>query len=390
MAASLLTDEPLVLTNVPDVWDVGTMRRLLRDLGVECVKNSPQEMELEAKSITAHEAPYELVKTMRASVLVLGPLLARHGRARVSLPGGCAIGARPIDQHIKGMIQLGARVVLEHGFVEAETEGLTGARFRFDTQTVTGTENLLMAACLARGTTVLENAAREPEVEDLAKLLTAMGARIQGAGTETIEIHGVERLRGARHDVLPDRVEAGTYIVAAALVGDGVEIDGCRPGNLEAVLDALRRAGVETASRETAVEVGPAKAKFRPVDLATEPYPGFPTDMQAQFMVLLALADGRSVVQETIFENRFMHVGELSRMGARIELQGHEAVIFGPSPLSGARVMATDLRASACLVLAALAAEGESVIDRVYHLDRGYERIEEKLQALGADVSRVA
>jgi UDP-N-acetylglucosamine 1-carboxyvinyltransferase len=287
------------------------------------------------------------------------------------------------------MIQLGAHVILEHGFVEAETDGLKGARFRFDLQTVTGTENLLMAACLARGTTVLENAAREPEVEDLARLLTAMGAQIEGAGTETIEIQGVERLRGARHDVLPDRVEAGTYVVAAALVGDGVEIEACRPGNLEAVLEALRRAGVEISCGETSIRLGAGKRPFRPVDVVTEPYPGFPTDMQAQFMVLLSQADGRSVVRETIFENRFMHVGELSRMGARVDLDGHEAVITGPSPLSGAKVMATDLRASACLVLAALAAEGESIIDRVYHLDRGYERLEEKLQKLGADVSRI-
>jgi UDP-N-acetylglucosamine 1-carboxyvinyltransferase len=389
MAASLLTEEPLLLTNVPDVWDVGTMRRLLRDLGVECSMRSPQRMELTAKSIIAHEAPYELVKTMRASVLVLGPLLARHGRARVSLPGGCAIGARPIDQHVKGMIQLGAHVVLEHGFVEAETDGLKGAHFRFDTQTVTGTENLLMAASLARGTTVLQNAAREPEVEDLARLLIAMGAQIDGAGTETIEIHGVERLEGARHEVLPDRIEAGTYVVAAALIGDGVEIEACRPGNLEAVLEALRRAGVEISCGETSIRLGAGKRPFRPVDVVTEPYPGFPTDMQAQFMVLLSQADGRSVVRETIFENRFMHVGELSRMGARVDLDGHEAVITGPSPLSGAKVMATDLRASACLVLAALAAEGESIIDRVYHLDRGYERLEEKLQKLGADVSRI-
>jgi UDP-N-acetylglucosamine 1-carboxyvinyltransferase len=274
--------------------------------------------------------------------------------------------------------------------VEAETDGLTGARFRFDLETVTGTENLLMAACLARGTTVLENAAREPEVVDLAKLLTAMGARIEGAGTSTIEIHGVDRLGGARHEVLPDRVEAGTYVVAAALAGDGVEIEGCLPENLGAVLDALHRAGVETSCGETSIAVGKARRKLGPVDLVTEPYPGFPTDMQAQFMVLLSQADGRSVVQETIFENRFMHVGELARMGARIELQGHEAVILGPSPLSGAKVMATDLRASACLVLAALAADGESLIDRVYHLDRGYERLEEKLRALGADVSRIA
>jgi UDP-N-acetylglucosamine 1-carboxyvinyltransferase len=389
MAASILTEEPLRLTNVPEVWDVGTMRRLLGDLGIECSRHSPHQVELSAKSIRGHEAPYELVKTMRASVLVLGPLLARHGRARVSLPGGCAIGARPIDQHIKGMIRLGAHVVLEHGFVEAETDGLRGARFRFDTQTVTGTENLLMAACLARGTTVLENAAREPEVEDLARLLIAMGAQIEGAGTETIEIHGVERLKGTRHEVLPDRIEAGTYVVAAALIGDGVEIEACRPGDLGAVLEALRSTGVEISCGETNIRVASRKRSFRPVDVVTEPYPGFPTDMQAQFMVLLSQADGRSVVQETIFENRFMHVGELARMGARIDLEGHEAVVTGPSSLSGAKVMATDLRASACLVLAALAAEGESIIDRVYHLDRGYERLEEKLQKLGADVSRI-
>ncbi|HJS75503.1 MAG TPA: UDP-N-acetylglucosamine 1-carboxyvinyltransferase, partial [Vicinamibacteria bacterium] len=275
-------------------------------------------------------------------------------------------------------------------YIHATAKRLKGARIFMDTVTVTGTENLMMAACLAQGTTVLENAAREPEVADLARLLVAMGARIEGAGTDTIEIHGVDRLRGARHEVLPDRVEAGTYVIAAALQGDGVEIEGCRRENLGAVLDALHRVGVETSSGETSIAVDPARRKLGPVDLTTEPYPGFPTDMQAQFMVLLSQAEGRSVVQETIFENRFMHVGELARMGARIELQGHEAVILGPSPLSGAKVMATDLRASACLVLAALVAGGESLIDRVYHLDRGYERLEEKLRALGADVSRIA
>jgi UDP-N-acetylglucosamine 1-carboxyvinyltransferase len=393
MAASLLTDEPLRLANVPDVWDVGTMRRLLKVLGVEWSRPSAHELELRASRLEAHEAPYELVKTMRASVLVLGPLLARHGRARVSLPGGCAIGARPIDQHIEGMRKLGARIALEHGFVEAETDGLRGDRFRFETTTVTGTENLMMAACLARGTTVLENAAREPEIEDLAGLLTSMGAQIEGAGSSTIEIQGVDRLKGARHEVLPDRIEAGTYIIASALVGDGVAVERCRPGNLTAVLEALRRAGVGTECGETSVVVppaGPGGKELLSVDITTEPYPGFPTDMQAQFMVLLTRAKGRSVIQETIFENRFMHVGELARMGARIELHGHEAIVLGPSPLSGAKVMATDLRASACLVIAALAAEGESVIDRVYHLDRGYERIEEKLEALGAEVSRIA
>ncbi|HEY7697529.1 MAG TPA: UDP-N-acetylglucosamine 1-carboxyvinyltransferase [Vicinamibacteria bacterium] len=390
MAASLLTEEPLHLANVPDVWDVGTMRRLLKDLGVECVKRSAQEVDLEAKRLVSHEAPYELVKTMRASVLVLGPLLARHGKARVSLPGGCAIGARPIDLHIEGMKKLGARISLEHGFVEAETDGLRGAHFRFETVTVTGTENLMMAATLARGTTVLENAAREPEVEDLASLLIAMGAHIEGAGTERVEIEGVDRLRGARHEVLPDRIEAGTYLVASALVGEEVSVDRCRPEHLTAVLRALGRVGVATECGESSVAVRGRERQLRPVDVVTEPYPGFPTDMQAQFMVLLTQAEGRSVIQETIFENRFMHVGELARMGARIELQGHEAVVFGRTPLEGAKVMATDLRASACLVLAALAAEGETIIDRVYHLDRGYEHIEEKLNGLGADVSRVA
>jgi UDP-N-acetylglucosamine 1-carboxyvinyltransferase len=390
MAAALLTDEPVQLTNVPDVWDVGTMGRLLRDLGVECAKHSPHDVDLVARKLVAHEAPYELVKTMRASVLVLGPLVARHGKARVSLPGGCAIGARPIDQHIEGMKKLGARVSLEHGFVEAETDGLTGTDFRFEIATVTGTENLMMAATLARGTTVLENAAREPEIEDLARLLTAMGARIEGAGSQRIVIQGVDRLHGARHEVLPDRIEAGTYVVASALAGDDVSIDRCRPEHLTAVLQALGRVGVATDWAETSIRVRAGECSLRPVDVVTEPYPGFPTDMQAQFMVLLTQAEGRSVIQETIFENRFMHVGELARMGARIELEGHRAVVYGRTPLEGAKVMATDLRASACLVLAALAAEGESVIDRVYHLDRGYERIEEKLQALGAEVTRIA
>jgi UDP-N-acetylglucosamine 1-carboxyvinyltransferase len=390
MAASLLTEEPIHLTNVPDVWDVGTMRRLLRDLGVECAKHSPHDLDLQAKHLVAHEAPYELVKTMRASVLVLGPLLARHGRARVSLPGGCAIGARPIDQHIEGMKKLGARISLEHGFVEAETDGLRGTDVRFEIPTVTGTENLMMAATLARGTTVLENAAREPEVEDLAMLLTAMGAGIEGAGTDRVEIQGVDRLHSARHEVLPDRIEAGTYVVASALVGEEVSIDRCRPEQLTAVLHALGSVGVAIECAETSIKVRSQERRFQPLDVVTEPYPGFPTDMQAQIMVLLTQADGRSVIRETIFENRFMHVGELARMGARIELEGHHAVIYGRTPLEGAKVMATDLRASACLVLAALAADGESVIDRVYHLDRGYERIEEKLQSLGAEVTRTA
>jgi UDP-N-acetylglucosamine 1-carboxyvinyltransferase len=389
MAAALLTAEPLELTNVPDVWDVGTMRRLLTNLGADCRQRSSHEMKLEAKNLVSHEASYELVKTMRASVLVLGPLLARHGRARVSLPGGCAIGARPIDQHIEGMKKLGARIALEHGFVEAETDGLRGDRFRFETVTVTGTENLMMAATLARGRTVLENAAREPEIEDLAKLLTAMGASIEGAGSSTIAIEGVERLKGARHEVLPDRIETGTYLVAAALVGEGVTVEACRPANLGALLDALERAGVAFSVAGTSVEVAARERQFLPIDLRTEPYPGFPTDMQAQMMVLLTQAEGKSLIEETIFENRFMHVSEIARMGAQVELQGRQAIVSGRRPLSGAKVMATDLRASACLVLAALAAEGETIIERVYHLDRGYERIEEKLLEVGAEVERI-
>jgi UDP-N-acetylglucosamine 1-carboxyvinyltransferase len=391
MAASLLTGDRVYLSNVPDVWDVATMRRLLVEIGVSCERASPRQVELSAARIAAHEAPYELVKTMRASVLVLGPLVARHGRARVSLPGGCAIGARPIDLHIEGLKRLGASISLEHGFVEAAAgSGLRGARYRFPTVTVTGTENLMMAATLARGTTVLENAAREPEVEDLAALLTGMGARIEGAGTSTLEIEGVDRLGGVRHAVLPDRIEAGTYVVAGALMGDEVEIADCRPHHLTAVLDALRSAGVSLQCGESSVSVSAEPSSLRPIDLTTEPYPGFPTDMQAQLMVLLTHARGESRIRETIFENRFMHVAELARMGARIELSGHDAVVHGPAALSAARVMATDLRASASLVLAALAAEGQSVIDRVYHLDRGYERIEEKLEALGAEVERIS
>jgi UDP-N-acetylglucosamine 1-carboxyvinyltransferase len=390
MAASLLTEEPVVLANVPDVWDVGTMRRLLSNIGVVCRPSSPRELELVARKLVSCEAPYELVKTMRASVLVLGPLLARAGRAKVSLPGGCAIGARPIDLHIEGLRKLGARIDIEHGFVEAETEGLVGANIRFETVTVTGTENLMMAACLARGKTVLENAAREPEVEDLAELLSRMGAQIRGAGTSTLEIEGVEKLRGASHVVVPDRIEAGTYIVAGALVGDGVTVTDCRPRHLSAVLDALRCSGVSLDCEEAAVSVLARTGPLRPIEVTTAPYPGFATDMQAQLMVLLTQADGSSSIEETIFENRFMHVAELYRMGARVELQGHRALVHGPTPLSGASVMATDLRASACLVLAALLADGESIIDRVYHLDRGYEHIEEKLRGLGADVSRIA
>jgi UDP-N-acetylglucosamine 1-carboxyvinyltransferase len=338
--------------------------------------------------LASHEAPYDLVKTMRASVLVLGPLLARHGRARVSLPGGCAIGERPIDLHLLGLERLGAEVRLEHGYVEARAPRLKGMRFNFPTKTVTGTENLMMAATLAEGTTVLSNCAHEPEVVDLAELLNAMGAGVTGAGTDEITIEGRRELGAASHGVIPDRIEAGTYIVAAALAGDEVEIAGVVADQLEPVLQQLRHTGVKLA-----VEAGSVRTR-RPAalsahDLRTAPHPGYPTDMQAQYMALATQARGASLIAETIFERRFMHVGELQRMGADIRIQGRSCVVVGPTPLTGAQVMATDLRASAGLVLAALAAEGTTVIDRVYHLDRGYGSMETKLQALGAEVERI-
>jgi len=389
MATCLLTDEPVTLTGLPDVWDVGTMRRLLLQLGATVHQPSVSEMTLTLPSLASHEAPYKLVKTMRASVLVLGPLLARHGRARVSLPGGCAIGARPVDQHLDALRQLGARIVLEHGFVDAFTDGLKGASIRFTSPTVGGTENALMAACLARGETTLDNCAREPEIVDLATLLTAMGASIEGAGTKRIRVQGVERLHGARHQVVADRVEAATYVVAGALIGDGLELTNVRVDHLEALTGALSQAGVEVDARDDALFVPAATEPLRSVDIETAPYPGFATDMQAQMMVLLTQANGASHVHETIFENRFMHVAELSRMGASVEIKEAQAIVHGPTALSGAEVMATDLRASACLVLAGLAAKGQTTIDRVYHLDRGYEHIEEKLEGLGASIERI-
>ena len=391
MAASLLTDETVHLANLPDVWDVGTMRRLLLRLGTSVTQPSLHEISLTTEKLSSPEASYELVKTMRASVLVLGPLLARHGRAHVSLPGGCAIGARPIDQHIAGLEKLGARINLNHGFVDAETDGdgLTGATIHFDKVTVGGTENLMMAACLARGETVLKNCAREPEIVDLAELLTGMGATIEGAGTARIRIEGAARLGGTTHAIQPDRIEAATYLIAGALTGDDVEIRDCRPEHLGALCRALRDIGVAIEIGDGSIRVHGADGDLRALDIETAPYPGFATDIQAQLMVLLTQASGESRIVETIFENRFMHVAELSRMGARIDLHGNHATVAGPTPLSAANVMATDLRASACLVLAGLVAEGETIIDRIYHLDRGYEHIEEKLQGLGAEVERV-
>ncbi|MBI4536481.1 MAG: UDP-N-acetylglucosamine 1-carboxyvinyltransferase [candidate division NC10 bacterium] len=388
MASCLLTSEPLRLENVPRLMDVRTMARLLRHVGAEVTEEGPASLRLQAEAPGCPEAPYDLVKTMRASVLVLGPLVARLGRARVSLPGGCAIGPRPINLHLMGLERLGARIRLSHGYVEAETDGLTGARIAFDLQTVTGTENLMMAAALARGTTTLEHAACEPEVADLASLLNAMGAKIEGAGSATITIHGVPALRGATHRTIPDRIETGTLAVAAAITGGTVTIEECRPVHLEAVLVKLEESGAALTTGPGTLTVRGA-SRSRAVNVRTQPFPGFATDMQAQMMALMAVASGRSVITEAVFENRFMHVNELLRMGADITTAGNTAVVQGVPGLLGAPVMATDLRASASLVLAALAARGTTTVSRIYHLDRGYEALEEKLRLLGADIERV-
>jgi UDP-N-acetylglucosamine 1-carboxyvinyltransferase len=391
MAAALLTDEAVVLENVPQVRDIETTRRLLAAMGAEVelgFGRAHHRTMICAEKLNAPEASYELVKTMRASTLVLGPLVARCGKARVSLPGGCAIGARPIDLHIKGLERLGAKITQEHGYIEAAADGLRGAEIVFDKITVTGTEDLLMAAALAEGETVMQNCAREPEVEDLAAMLNAMGAKIEGAGTSTIRVKGVERLHGVKHRIIPDRIEAGTFIVAGALTGGDINVAGCEPKHLDAVLRKLAEAGVKTAIKPDSVRVmgdQPLKA----ADMNTEEYPGFPTDMQAQYMALATQAAGTSIIAENIFENRFMHALELVRMGANIKIEGRRAIVRGASPLSAAAVLASDLRASASLVLAALVADGETIIDRVYHIDRGYEHIEEKLKALGAEIRRV-
>jgi UDP-N-acetylglucosamine 1-carboxyvinyltransferase len=387
LCAALLTDEPLEIENVPRLRDVDTLLALLARMGV-AIEREGATLRLQAQRIASPEAPYELVKTMRASILVLGPLVARCREAVVSLPGGCAIGARPVDQHIKGLQALGAEVRVEHGYIHATTPGLRGARLVPDLVTVTGTENLLMAACLAEGTTVIENAAREPEVSDLARCLVAMGADIEGIGTDTLRVRGVRRLHGARYRVMPDRIETGTYLCAAAITGGQVRLTRADPDVLEAVLAKLAEAGcrIETGPDWVALEAPP---RLRAVDVRTAPYPGFPTDMQAQFMALDTVAEGSGVIRETIFENRFMHAVELQRLGADIRIDGNTAVVKGVARLDGATVMATDLRASAGLVVAALKAEGETVIERIYHLDRGYEQLEEKLGALGAQVRRI-
>jgi UDP-N-acetylglucosamine 1-carboxyvinyltransferase len=388
LAASLLTAEPVRLTNVPDLVDVRTMVRLVETLGAT-IRRERGELAAQVARVTNDVAPYDLVSTMRASVLVLGPLVARHGSARVALPGGCAIGVRPIDQHLKGLARLGAEIAIENGYVVARASRLKAARIATDLVTVTGTENLMMAAALAEGTTVIENAAREPEVVDLATLLTAMGARIRGAGTPRVEIEGVSELAGTSHRIIPDRIEAGTLIVAGAITGGDVTVTDLVPDHLSALMAKLDECGVALEVGPTSVRVrGPARP--RAADVTTSPFPGFPTDMQAQVMTLLGLADGQSRVTETIFENRFMHVAELARMGARIETDGAIAVIRGVSRYQGAPVMASDLRASAALVLAGLAAHGRTTVSRVYHLDRGYERLETKLTALGARIERHA
>jgi UDP-N-acetylglucosamine 1-carboxyvinyltransferase len=388
LAACLLTSDAVELENLPRVRDVRTMLRVLEQLGAAAAATGDHSHSVRVERIGSFEAPYDLVKTMRASVLVLGPLLARHGRARVSLPGGCAIGARPINFHLEGLRLMGADVQVEHGYVETRADRLRGAEIAFPQRSVTGVENIMMAATLARGTTILSNCAKEPEVVDLAEMLNSMGASISGAGTDRIVIEGRERLGGCSHRVIPDRIETGTYLVAGALAGDDVEILHCRPEHLEPVLQQLRSVGVEIEVGKSSLRVK-APERLEPRDLRTSAHPGYPTDMQAQYMALMTQAHGSSVITETIFEKRFMHVAELQRMGADIRVNGRSCVVVGPTRLTGAQVMATDLRASASLVLAALVAEGITIVDRIYHLDRGYVSMEVKLQRLGASVERI-
>jgi UDP-N-acetylglucosamine 1-carboxyvinyltransferase len=388
LAAALLTAAAVRITNVPELNDVRTMIRLLERMGVKA-ETSGREVRLDARQVAEPFAPYELVKTMRASILALGPLVARFGEARVSLPGGCAIGERPVDLHIKGLTAMGADIAIESGYIHATASRLKGARIFMDTVTVTGTENLMMAATLARGTTVLENAAREPEVADLARFLIAMGARIQGHGSDVITIEGVDALFGVDHAVMPDRIEAGTFLAAAAATRGSITLTEAPVTSLDAVFEKLREAGAAIAIGDNTVRLA-MSARPRAVSLRTAPHPGFPTDMQAQFIALNAVAEGTALVTETIFENRFMHVQELRRLGANIDIEGNTAVVHGVDMLAGADVMATDLRASASLVIAGLVAEGETVIDRIYHLDRGYEHIETRLAQLGARITRVS
>ncbi len=389
LAGTLLATEPVVIRNVPQLKDVATTITLLQSMGAQVTFDEKLAVEVDSSSVTERRAPYELVKTMRASILVLGPLLARYGEADVSLPGGCAIGTRPVNLHVQGLEAMGARITVERGFIRARADRLKGARISFETVTVTGTENLMMAAALAEGETVLENAAREPEISDVADFLNAMGAKISGAGSGEIRIEGVEKLRGTDYAVMPDRIETGTYLVAAAITGGKVRLTDAAPGSLDAVAGKLEEAGAELRAGSDWIELDMHGRRPRAVDIVTAPYPGFPTDMQAQFCALNAVSEGVGTVTETIFENRFQHVLELQRMGADIRIKGNRAVCHGIATLVSAPVMATDLRASAGLVLAGLAASGETLVDRIYHIDRGYERIEEKLAALGAQIKRI-
>ncbi|HEX4872309.1 MAG TPA: UDP-N-acetylglucosamine 1-carboxyvinyltransferase [Nevskiaceae bacterium] len=389
LCASLLSDEPLTVTNVPRLWDIATTRKLLSQMGVTVEQPEPHTFVIDARPITTCVAPYELVRTMRASILVLGPLVARRGEAHVSLPGGCAIGSRPVDLHLMGLKAMGAEITLDGGFVHARASRLHGARIVFDTVTVTGTENLMMAATLAEGETVLENAAREPEVVDLARCLRAMGARIEGEGSTTIHIQGVPALRAARHRVCPDRIETGTYLAAAAATRGRVRVNQTDPSLLDAVLVKLQQAGARVATGADFIEVDLQGRRPLSVNLHTMPHPGFPTDMQAQMMAVNCVAEGTATIRETIFENRFMHANELLRLGADIRIEGNLAVVTGRERLQAAPIMATDLRASASLVIAALAADGETFIDRIYHMDRGYEDIEGKFSRLGARIKRI-
>lgn len=389
LCAALLTQESLKISNVPALQDITTMLSLLKQMGTSITAHNASEVVLSADKLTNLTAPYEMVKTMRAAILVLGPLLARAGEANISLPGGCAIGLRPVDQHIKGLQAMGAEISIKHGYIHAVAKKLHGARIVFDIVTVTGTENLMMAATLADGTTILENAAREPEIVDLANCLTAMGAKIHGAGSDIITIEGVSSLHGAEHTVMPDRIETGTFLVAATATGGEIHLKYTHSHLLDAVLDKLTEAGAQIDSGENWIHLK-MSAKPKSVNLRTAPYPAFPTDMQAQFMSLNCIASGTAIITETIFENRLMHVQELKRMNANIEVEGNAAIVYGISQLDGAHVMATDLRASASLVIAGLIAQGETVIDRIYHLDRGYENIEGKLSALGAQICRAS
>jgi len=391
MAAAILTEDPVILENIPDVRDIQTERNLLVSMGAEVelgYGRAHHRTTICCRNLVNPEAAYELVKTMRASTLVLGPLVARMGRARVSLPGGCAIGARPIDLHIKGLEKLGATITQDHGFIEASAERLRGGQIVFDRITVTGTEDLMMAATLAEGETLMENCAREPEVSDLAALLNKMGARIAGAGTSQIRIHGVDKLHGARHRIIPDRIEAGTFVIAGALTGGDLIVSNCDPRHMGALLQKVQECGVKIKADAESVRVM-SDNPLAAADMSTEEFPGFPTDMQAQYMALATQAEGTSIVTENIFENRFMHAQELVRMGANIKVEGNRAIVRGRSPLSGAAVQCSDLRASASLVLGALVAEDETILDRVYHIDRGYERIEEKLRGVGAQIRRI-